>query len=257
MVGAISTAVRPNLEEIYAYGLRNPWTFSQDPVSGVIYSADSGQDTIQEVNVIVAGGNYGWRAKEGSYLFDPVSGTVGTLTNAPALTGLVDPLVEYDHGQGYANVIGGHVYRGSQIPALQGMYVCGDYGPFTPPGELFYVDTTVAEPVLKRFQIGAVDRELITDVRGFSLDADGELYFVGNGPGESGLYKIIPVVQLDIAVDSQIKITVRGDEESSLSVVHAGTVEGLSSGTTNPVISADGVLAYPIESQRFYKAIAE
>ena len=257
MVGAISTAVRPNLEEIYAYGLRNPWTFSQDPVSGVIYSADSGQDTIQEVNVIVAGGNYGWRAKEGSYLFDPVSCTVGTLTNAPALTGLVDPLVEYDHGQGYANVIGGHVYRGSQIPALQGMYVCGDYGPFTPPGELFYVDTTVAEPVLKRFQIGAVDRELITDVRGFSLDADGELYFVGNGAGESGLYKIIPVVQLDIAVDSQIKITVRGDEESSLSVVHAGTVEGLSSGTTNPVISADGVLAYPIESQRFYKAIAE
>lgn len=257
MVGAIFTAERPNLEEIYAYGLRNPWTFSQDPVSGIIYSADSGQDTVQEVNIIVSGGNYGWRAKEGSYLFDPISGTIGTLTNVPALAGLVDPLVEYDHGQGYANVIGGHVYRGSSMPALQGMYVCGDYGPFSPPGELFYVDTTALEPVLKRFQIGAVDRELITDVRGFSLDAEGELYFVGNGNSQSGLYKIVPVLHMEMAVDNQIELTVTGDEGSTLSVVHAATVEELASGTTNAVISADGVMTYPIESQRFFKAIAE
>ena len=63
------------LPEIFAYGFRNPWTFSQDPVTNIIYSSDSGQDTIQEIIIVVSGGNYGWRAKEGSFLFDPISGT--------------------------------------------------------------------------------------------------------------------------------------------------------------------------------------
>ena len=121
------------LPEIYAYGFRNPWTFSQDPVTGAIYSSDSGQNTVQEVNRVLPGKNYGWRAKEGSFLFDPVTGTIGSLVNAPSIDGLEDPIVEYDHDQGYANIIGGHIYRGSLVPGLQGAYICGDYGPFQPP----------------------------------------------------------------------------------------------------------------------------
>ena len=58
-----------------------------------------------------------------------------------SINGLIDPIAEYDHGQGYANVIGGHVYRGSLISELQGFYVCGDYGQiFGNSGELFYLD---------------------------------------------------------------------------------------------------------------------
>jgi hypothetical protein len=69
--------------EIYAYGFRNPWTFSQDPATGAIYSSDSGQNTVQEVNRVLPGKNYGWRAKEGSFLFDPVTGNIGSLIMRP------------------------------------------------------------------------------------------------------------------------------------------------------------------------------
>ena len=120
------------LEEIYAYGFRNPWTFTQDPLTNEIYSSDSGQNTIQEVNKVLPGKNYGWRVKEGSFLFDPISGNIGSLLNAPDVHGLEDPIVEYDHDQGYANIIGGHIYRGKLIPELKGSYICGDYGPFQP-----------------------------------------------------------------------------------------------------------------------------
>ena len=65
------------LDEIYAYGFRNPWYPSVDPDSGVIYSADSGQDNVQEINVVEKGKFHGWRAREGSYLFDNLIGNNG------------------------------------------------------------------------------------------------------------------------------------------------------------------------------------
>ena len=204
------------LEEIYAYGFRNPWTFSQDPVTGDIYSSDSGQNTIQEVNRIFPGKNYGWRAKEGSFLFDPETGAIGSLYNSPEIPNLEDPIAEYDHDQGYANIIGGHIYRGSLIPELKGAYICGDYGPFQPPGELFYIENLNNDPQMKRFQIGSNDRALLSDVRAFSKDSKGEIYFVGNSNNQSSLYKIVPIAHIDMEINDQVNLTIIGDEESSI-----------------------------------------
>ncbi|MEE2988400.1 MAG: PQQ-dependent sugar dehydrogenase [Verrucomicrobiota bacterium] len=245
------------LPEIYAYGFRNPWTFSQDPATGAIYSSDSGQNTIQEVNRVLPGKNYGWRAKEGTFLFDPVTGNIGSLYNAPSIEGLEDPIVEYDHDQGYANIIGGHIYRGSLIPRLQGAYICGDYGPFQPPGELFYVEDLNNSPTLKRFQIGVTDRPLLSDVRAFSVDAAGEIYFVGNSNGQSSLYKIVPLAHLDISTTSdEVELTVTGDEDSQITLEKSSDLDFTNSEETT-VNGGKLIQTYPLEDKAFFRVTAE
>ena len=84
------------LDEIYAYGFRNPWYPSVDSDSGVIYSADSGQDNVQEINVVEKGKFHGWRAREGSYLFDNLIGNNGTINNPLSIGDEVLPVAEYD-----------------------------------------------------------------------------------------------------------------------------------------------------------------
>ena len=244
------------LEEIYAYGFRNPWTFTQDPVTKEIYSADSGQNTIQEVNRILPGQNYGWRAKEGSFLFDPVSGNVGSLVNSPNIEGIVDPIIEYDHDQGYANIIGGHIYRGSMIPELNGAYVCGDYGPFQPPGELFYVENLNTSPTLKRFKIGAIDRELLSDVRAFSIDSSGEIYFVGNSEGQSSLYKIVPLIHLEMEVLDTVNINVIGDEGSQISLLKSSNLD-FGNAQSIPVNNGKLSTSFSKENSAFFKVVTE
>src|SRR5262249_42568318 len=100
--------------EIYAYGFRNPYRFSFDITSGSLIVGDVGQNTVEEVDSVVRGGNFGWPIKEGDFPFSQSAGTVGTRSpGVPA--GLIDPItgttstVEYDHGDGEAT-IGGFVY---------------------------------------------------------------------------------------------------------------------------------------------------
>lgn len=107
-------------EEIYAFGLRNPWKMSFDPGSGSLWAADVGQNVLEEVNIIRAGANYGWRIMEGSTCFNPPANC--------DTSGLVLPVWEYTHASGAGrSVTGGYVYRGSNLPALQGKYIYGDY----------------------------------------------------------------------------------------------------------------------------------
>lgn len=107
--------------EIWAYGLRNPWRFSFDRATGDLYIADVGQNLWEGVNFQRSnsrgGENYGWKIMEGMHCF-------GSATCNQ--TGLVLPVVEYDHGQG-CSVTGGYVYRGAAQPSLQGAYFFGDY----------------------------------------------------------------------------------------------------------------------------------
>ncbi|MHA2497031.1 MAG: PQQ-dependent sugar dehydrogenase [Candidatus Hodarchaeales archaeon] len=103
-------------EEIWAYGLRNPWRFSFD--NGQLWAADVGQNRIEEINIIEAGKNYGWNIKEGTQCYNPSSGCNST--------GLVDPIWEYGHSVG-RSITGGFVYRGSKLPDLQGSYIFGDW----------------------------------------------------------------------------------------------------------------------------------
>jgi len=104
--------------EFWAVGLRNPWRFSFDPATGELWLADVGQDTREEVDIIVKGGNYGWNYREGTF---PYTGT------PPAGFKPTEPVYDYGRTDGFS-VTGGRVYRGSKISALYGSYVFADYG---------------------------------------------------------------------------------------------------------------------------------
>ena len=105
-------------EEIYAYGLRNPWRFSFDPLTNRLWAADVGQDTVEEIDLIEKGGNYGWNIMEGSLCFNPPAGCDPK--------GLELPVYEYEHPLG-DSITGGYVYRGEELPMLQGAYIYGDF----------------------------------------------------------------------------------------------------------------------------------
>jgi glucose/arabinose dehydrogenase len=106
-------------EEIWAYGLRNPWRFSFDRVTGQLWAGDVGQGEREEVDVIEKGKNYGWHIMEGFACYAPATGC--------DKTGLTLPIVDYSHTEGVA-ITGGYVYRGSRCPDLSGAYIFGDYG---------------------------------------------------------------------------------------------------------------------------------
>ena len=104
--------------EIWAYGIRNPWRFSFDRVSGELWMADVGQNRHEEVNIVRRGLNYGWKIMEGSECFEP--------RRACDSQGLEMPIVEYGRADG-CSVTGGYVYRGHRLPSLFGAYVYGDF----------------------------------------------------------------------------------------------------------------------------------
>lgn len=105
-------------EEIWAYGLRNPWRISFDPKTRELWAGDVGQNSIEEIDVIIRGGNYGWRLREGHACYEPDTGCPEE--------GLVAPVVQYSHRFG-VSVTGGHVYRGARLKDLQGAYIYGDF----------------------------------------------------------------------------------------------------------------------------------
>lgn len=108
--------------EIWAYGLRNPWRFSFDRATGDLYIGDVGQNSFEEINFLPAGSpggsNFGWNYREATH---PFQGT------PPSNLELLDPVFEYSLSQGNCSVIGGYVYRGTALPAWQGVYLFGDY----------------------------------------------------------------------------------------------------------------------------------
>ncbi len=107
------------LPEIFCIGMRNPWRFSQDPVSGLIYCGDVGQGTWEEVDILQVGKNYGWRILEGTHCYNPPANC--------DTTGKTMPIAEYNHTAGRCSITGGYVYRGLGVPSLTGRYIYGDY----------------------------------------------------------------------------------------------------------------------------------
>lgn len=105
--------------ETWAYGLRNPWRISSDPVTGQIWVGQNGQDLREYGNLVVRGANYGWSEYEGSRLFLP-----GRLRGPSEFT---PPTVEHDHST-FRSLTGGFVYRGQKFPELHGAWLYGDYG---------------------------------------------------------------------------------------------------------------------------------
>ena len=167
------------VSEIWAYGFRNPFRFSFDSVSGGLIVGDVGQNDIEEVDEVTKGGNFGWRLKEGSFLFDPNGAAPGFVTsNRPRTPGLVEPVGQYDHDEGVA-VVGGFVYRGSAIDELQGDYVFGDFRGPSGDGRLFFLPS---RHNVREFIIDGQE-SLGFDLDGFGQDANGEIYVLGNTTG--------------------------------------------------------------------------
>jgi glucose/arabinose dehydrogenase len=144
--------------EIYAFGFRNPWRWSFDAQTGDLWVGDVGQNLWEEVNRVAAGGNYGWRCREGAHDFDTSGCT----------TGLIDPITEYNHNLGQS-ITGGYVYRGAAIAELQGSYVYGDFS----SGRIWAIPADS--------QQGTVGQELLNtsfSISSFAEDNDGELYVI-------------------------------------------------------------------------------
>jgi glucose/arabinose dehydrogenase len=182
-------------DEIYAYGLRNPYKFSFDDGpggDGALYLADVGQNLFEEVNIIERGGNYGWVIREGFHCFDAFNPTTPPTTcsdTGPFGEPLLDPIVEYSHpGSGFSpefgiTVIGGFVYRGSESPGLVGSYIFGDFAEafFNPSGKLLFLDDpTGPSPPIEQIQIGLDDRDYGLFLKGFGEDENGEIYACGS-----------------------------------------------------------------------------
>ena len=167
------------LDEIYAYGFRNPFSFSFDDGprgDGRLFVADVGQNLYEELNIVERGGNYGWARREGQHCFDPLS--PGTPPADCDTDGLIDPIVEYHQDDGGISIMGGYVYRGAASPCLDGTYIFGDFSAdFGLTGRLYYlVEPTTGAYEIRRARLGANDRPLLRYVKGFGEGEDGDLY---------------------------------------------------------------------------------
>jgi glucose/arabinose dehydrogenase len=145
-------------EEIYAFGLRNPWRFSFDPANGRLWAADVGQNRFEEIDIIENGKNYGWRIMEASSCFNPSSGC--------NVTGLQLPIWEYSHGVGNS-VTGGYVYHGPGRPELDGAYIYADFG----SGRIWFLRYDGVNPAENT---ELLDTSLL--ISSFGVDQQGELY---------------------------------------------------------------------------------
>jgi glucose/arabinose dehydrogenase len=184
------------VEEIFAHGFRNPYRMSFDRGTGRLFVGDVGQNDIEEVNVVVSGGNYGWNIKEGTLFFDPNGDSDGFATEVPSPapgcpmpSHVIDPIAQYDtHHEGHS-VIGGFVYRGKRLHGLFGDFVFGDYSrlfnlPSGPHnyGRLFHINVSRGGThlrAIREFHITPSNAPNMA-VLGFGEDAAGEVYVTGN-----------------------------------------------------------------------------
>lgn len=158
--------------EVWAYGLRNPWRFSFDNISGLLYAGDVGQNDREEVDVIRKGGNYGWNIMEGNIC------TPGVAQKCKK-KGLKFPILDYPRSEG-TTVIGGHVYRGVAMIELRGAYIYGDFGSGKVWGLRYNGKTVALHQLLLQ-----TDR----NISAFGVDEQREMYLV-DYMGE--ILKIVP-----------------------------------------------------------------
>lgn len=144
--------------EIWAYGLRNVWRMSFDKKTGQLWAGDIGQDSWEEIDIIVKGGNYGWNVREGKHGFRPRT----------TETQLIDPIVEYGRNKGIS-VTGGYVYRGKKMPELVGAYIYADYN----TSRIWALRQQDGEVVAHREIFSPPPRGYISS---FGEGPDGELY---------------------------------------------------------------------------------
>ena len=182
-------------DEIWAYGLRNPWRNSFDRLTGDLYIGDVGQNAVEEVDFqpagAVGGRNYGWRCTEGNNCTGLTGCTCGSATLTP-------PIKTHTHAAGTSGgycITGGYVYRGCAIPNLQGTYFYGDYSSNN-VWSLRYNGATTTEFTVRNTQITpSIDGFAVNEISSFGEDANGEIYICDQGAsaGAGSIYKIVAV----------------------------------------------------------------
>lgn len=185
------------VHEIWARGFRNAHRISWDMTgSGKMFITNIGQHSVEEVNLGVAGGDYGWPNREGAFLFDHKANPEVVYPLPEQDSGYIYPVAQYDHDEGNA-ISGGFVYAGSEVPALKGKYIFGDI----PRGKVFYAEVDEMElgqqaPVYQlSIEFDGQETDLVSVVQNrrvdlrFGLDAAGELYLFTKANGT--LYKVV------------------------------------------------------------------
>jgi glucose/arabinose dehydrogenase len=162
--------------EIWAYGLRNVWRMSFDNKTGRLWAADVGQNLWEEIDLIEKGGNYGWNLREGFHAF-------GARGSGPR-PDLIEPIWEYHHDIG-KSITGGHVYRGSRIPELQGLYLYADYVSGVVWGLRY-------DEKLKRVVANHTLRPNGFPVFSFGEDDKGEVYILTSTTTGQGIHWFVP-----------------------------------------------------------------
>jgi glucose/arabinose dehydrogenase len=166
-------------DEIWAYGLRNPWRCAFDRVTGDLYIGDVGQGSWEEISlqrgVPLGGQNYGWRCREGAHNFN-FSGTCSSQT-------FTEPIYEYNHGFG-SSITGGVVYRGCWIPSLTGTYFLADYNSAQIVSFTYQFGFGVVNLVVRTSELSGGGS--LNQISSFGEDARGEMYIVDQGSGTSG-----------------------------------------------------------------------
>jgi glucose/arabinose dehydrogenase len=161
--------------EIYAYGLRNIWRMAFDRKTGRLWASDVGQNLYEEIDLIVAGGNYGWNLREGLHPFGP--------KGAGPRKDLIEPIWEYHHDVG-KSLTGGLVYRGERLPLLEGAYVYGDYV----SGKIWALRYDDAK---KRVTANQPIRSPNVPIMSFGEDEKGEIYFMTYSATGKGIYRFV------------------------------------------------------------------
>lgn len=176
-------------DEIFCFGLRNPWRFSFDSLDGRLFIGDVGEYEREEIDLAELGDNLGWSRREGNRCFNASLGC-GTAD-------LTLPIAEYTHSDGNCSVIGGYVYRGTRYTSLQGEYLFGDYC----SGRIWSIEKepaseTWSEPAL-RFDLGQL-------VSSFGEDEEGEILVVEFDAIDGKIHRIVGPTGLDLNLDGRL-----------------------------------------------------
>ena len=180
---------KPGLDEVYAFGLRNPYRFSIDSEGEHdLILGDVGQLLYEEIDVIKKGGNYGWNVKEGFTCFNAAN-ALSPLSNCPMVDDkgnpLIDPVIVMNNfrnpagGQTSIAIIGGHVYRGNELQQFRGKYIFGSYTsqPGIIGGELFVADRKPSGPwSFQEISLASSPDNIGALIKGFGEDRKGEIY---------------------------------------------------------------------------------
>lgn len=163
-------------KEIYAWGFRNPWRSSFDPVTGWLWCGDVGQNNWEEIDIVENGNNYGWRCYEGNHPFNT--------SGCGSPSEYVFPVWEYSHGPEFS-VTGGYVYRGPNVPELTGKYIYADYG----SNKIWSLEYDGITPPTNNFLLTAP-----ASPTSFGVDECNELYVVTFNPDR--IYRFTPTAAI-------------------------------------------------------------